>query len=235
MEAPPAGAGRIEQRPQHLHVAATALEADRRGQLLGQPEEPGQPSQARQNRRRRRRKPGWKHCRGTWARGPPKESRCIPEVQYTATPEDRLNHCRTNTFLLATGIFTRESGPALLTQAQEGADSRTQARSGNQERTAPCFRGRRSRLVSRRGCFSRLCLPAALGTLAASPADVHSAKMEAPPPVQPATSPRQGLSRRPIQRQSVAPHSHHPHALQRAVASLQFQAARVLRDGHLQR
>ncbi len=31
-------------------------------------------------------------------------------MQYAATPEDRINHYRTKTFLLATGILTRESG-----------------------------------------------------------------------------------------------------------------------------
>ncbi len=46
VEVPPAGAGRVDPRQQPLPVAATApaaLEADRGGQLLGQPEEPGQP------------------------------------------------------------------------------------------------------------------------------------------------------------------------------------------------
>ncbi len=46
MEVPPTGAGRVEQYQQQLPSAATApaaLEADRRGQQLGQPEEPSQP------------------------------------------------------------------------------------------------------------------------------------------------------------------------------------------------
>ncbi len=96
VEVPPAGAGRVDQRQQHLHVAATALEADRRGQ----PAEPGQPGHHAEPGQTRRIVVADTVSQGGSAvggqgQGGLQKIKMHPRGEIRGHPENRLNHCNT--------------------------------------------------------------------------------------------------------------------------------------------